>query len=207
MRHGRHAVMVNSYAKENYVSQMPMNWWRGHLIGRLARHVAKYSFGEVLDAGCGHGAVSIMLAELGVPVTAVDINKNALAHAKKMAMTDQFCGDEILFINASLLDLPFPAAQFQTVCAFEVLEHIWPDDLHAVLCELRRVTIAPGCIIATVPVDRGEYMDAHVNFFTQESIVPAFTEAGWENTQCALAPMPDGYGDGKQILVVAEVNE
>ena len=77
----------------------------------------------VLDAGCGEGTLSRMIAMKGAIVTGTDISEPNVANAKKIAEGE---GLTIAFQTADLENLPFPDNSFDVVVCSHVLEHI-PD--------------------------------------------------------------------------------
>lgn len=99
---------------------------------------------KILDAGCGYGFITKMLAQKGFLVTGVDNDVNRLKVARKL-----FQNHEIKFLKAGLSNLPFKDRSFDLVVCLEVLEHI-KDDTKA-LKELKRITKSSGKIIVSFP--------------------------------------------------------
>lgn len=113
-----------------------------------AEHVARYAFAaqlaggkRVLDAGCGTGYGAAELAQKGAAVVAVDV---AFLEAWEDVGTPgpRYC-------QASVEALPFPAASFDLIVAFEVIEHL--RDWRALLREARRVLAPEGLFLVSTP--------------------------------------------------------
>lgn len=98
----------------------------------------------VLDAGCGEGALSVMLAEKGAIVTGTDISipniEASITYAESKNVT-------AVFRTADLENLPFPDNSFDVVVCSHVLEHI--PDFDKGLQELVRV--AKKRVVFAVP--------------------------------------------------------
>ncbi len=116
----------------------------------LNEHLARYRFAArfckgaaVLDAGCGTGYGTAELAD-AASVTATDISEEALAYAHA-----HFSRPGVRFVNAPCEELPFSAATFDLITAFEVIEHLerWP----ALLTEGRRVLKPSGVLLVSTP--------------------------------------------------------
>jgi SAM-dependent methyltransferase len=95
-----------------------------------------------LDVGCALGFVVEALRELGIRADGVDISEWAVEHATPGARGHVRVGD-------LLAGLPHRSGEFDVVTAFEVLEHLAPEDVPAALAELRRVS--GGWLVATIP--------------------------------------------------------
>lgn len=112
---------------------------------------------HVLDAACGEGYGSALMAKHGAATVAgVDLSEDAVAHARQrysgIAGLDFEVGD--------CTRLPFPEDSFDLVVSFETLEHLENQD--GMLAEFRRVLAADGCLILSSP-DKAVYTDQHGN--------------------------------------------
>lgn len=85
---------------------------------------------DALDAGCGTGRLSRMLADNGHDVIGVDTSEAMLERARANV-------PEATFHVGSLLQLPFADASFDLVCCGLALTHVRP--LRAAIAELSRV--------------------------------------------------------------------
>ena len=119
--------------------------------GILALHLKRYEFArvwsadaEVLDAGCGAGYGSALLAQTAERVVGVDWSPDALAYARA-----HYGAPNLEFVQADVLALPFRDASFDVVCAFETIEHT--DDEQALLREVARVLRPSGAFIVSTP--------------------------------------------------------
>lgn len=115
-----------------------------------AEHQVRYRFAaaiargqRVLDAGCGVGWGSLLLAEAGAAsVTGLDISEEALADAAPRA-------PQVRFVRSDLMRLPFADDAFDLVTCFEAIEHV--QDPHRALDELRRVLAPHGRLTVSSP--------------------------------------------------------
>src|SRR5204862_756713 len=88
----------------------------------------------VLDAGCGAGYGSAILADAGArSVTGLDIDPGAVAGA---ASSYGKVG-AIEFVRGDVRELPFEDRSFDLIVCFETIEHV--EDPDTALDELRRV--------------------------------------------------------------------
>lgn len=100
----------------------------------------------VLDAGCGEGALSILLAKHGCTVTGVDISEPNIAACMEYAKKEGVA-DRITFLVGDVENLPLPDKSFPFVVSSHVLEHVPTFAKGA--SELSRV--CSGTVIVAIP--------------------------------------------------------
>jgi 2-polyprenyl-3-methyl-5-hydroxy-6-metoxy-1,4-benzoquinol methylase len=119
-------------------------------------HLARYRWAgqlvagrTVLDAGCGVGYGSAMLARAGAgEVVGLDLSATAIEAAREAAPANAS------FVVGDVHALPFAAGRFELVVCFEVIEHVESQD--DVIAELARV-LAPGGVLAISSPNRDVY--------------------------------------------------
>jgi ubiquinone/menaquinone biosynthesis C-methylase UbiE len=99
---------------------------------------------EVLDIGCGAGTQSILWAEAGHHVHAVDVNQPLLELGKQRA---HVAGHDIEFRLGSALELPWPEESMDVCLVIELLEHV--KEWEACLNECARVLRPGGVLFVT----------------------------------------------------------
>jgi 2-polyprenyl-3-methyl-5-hydroxy-6-metoxy-1,4-benzoquinol methylase len=105
-----------------------------------------------LDAACGEGYGSALLARSAASVEAVDISEQAITHAKLRYGHLE----NVLFQVADCTSLPFADNEFDRVVSYETLEHLAAQD--QLMAEFRRVLKPDGCLILSSP-DKASYSD------------------------------------------------
>ena len=103
------------------------------LYARILRYIAPGQ--TVLDAGCGEGVLSALMAHKGARVTGMDMSIQNVAAAQKRARE---ISAPVSFIVGDGEVLPFPDNHFDIVVSSHVIEHL-PDPMRG-LRELFRVT-------------------------------------------------------------------
>jgi len=123
-------------------------------------HVHRYAFARrfatgrrVLDAACGEGYGSALLAQVAVEVTGVDLDGATIAHARAA-----YPARNLAFVEASVAALPLPAASVDLVVSFETIEHLPAADQPAMLAEFARVLAPDGVLLVSSP-NRPEYSE------------------------------------------------
>ena len=152
---------------------------------------------RVLDAGCGTGYGSNILADAGAAtVAAVDIAQHVIVEARKTARPG------VVFECADLARLPYDADAFDLAVCFEAIEHVESPD--TVLDELARVLAADGVLAISSP-NRGEYVGGnphHRHEYVPDELETAL-RARWRHVRLlrqhgwlASAVLPDElFGD------------
>jgi len=111
---------------------------------------------RTLDAACGEGYGSAMLALSADSVEGVDISKEAIGHARQRY--GHLPG--VRFQVANCTTLPYDDEEFDRVVSFETLEHLAEHD--ELLAEFKRVLKPDGCLILSSP-DKATYSDGQDN--------------------------------------------
>ncbi|KAF0218953.1 MAG: methyltransferase type [Geobacteraceae bacterium] len=124
---------------------------QANTLSGLLHHDTRYPAGsKVLEAGCGVGAQTIILARNspGASITSVDISPDSLGKARAAVESEGIAN--VTFRLANIFNLPFANESFDHVFLCFVLEHL--RELERALQELRRVLKSGGSI--TVITDR-----------------------------------------------------
>jgi SAM-dependent methyltransferase len=114
------------------------HWHRYVMTARLVRGL------RVLDAACGEGYGSSLLAASAASVVGVDVSRDAIAHA-----TERYGAPNVRFLAASVTSLPLADASVDAVVSFETIEHL--AEQREMLAEFRRVLSPSGILVISSP--------------------------------------------------------
>jgi len=116
-----------------------------------ARHLSAYLFArevargrDVLDAGCGEGFGTVLLAETARQVTGIDYSPAAVA-----AATAAYRRPNLEFRHLDVYALPRLDLRFDVITNFQVIEHL--ADPAAFLTAVRAALKPDGVLILTTP--------------------------------------------------------
>ena len=137
---------------------------------------------RVIDAACGEGYGSFLLARTAAHVTGIDISADAVAHARQ-----RYPADNLAFAEGSVTALPLPDACVDVVVSFETIEHLTPQ--REMLAEFHRVLTPTGILVISSP-NRPVYNEAgeienhfHVGELDRAELKalldPAFPQQAW----------------------------
>ena len=114
-------------------------------------HLARYRFAEtlasgrrVLDAGCGAGYGTALLAERAESACGIDQSQETVQWAK-----NEYGEAKASFTQADCSAFPFRDGSFDLVTAFEIIEHL--PDWKGLLLESRRVLTDNGQLLVSTP--------------------------------------------------------
>jgi O-antigen biosynthesis protein len=107
---------------------------------------------DVLDAGCGTGYGTRILAQGGARrCLGVDISEDAVARARELEPDER-----VEFMLGDVTELPLEPESFDLVTCFETIEHVTEGDQERTVSELARVLRPDGLLLISSP-NRGEY--------------------------------------------------
>ena len=115
--------------------------------------VAEVSPGmRVLDVGCGRGEIVRHCARLGADAFGIDYAPVAVNMSQAAVSSETKAPGKMGVAQADAKVLPFPSNYFDRVLMFDVVEHLYPWELHQAMVEVRR-TLKPGgmFVIHTAP--------------------------------------------------------
>ena len=137
--------------KEKYISEsdgLGPDFEKGLIY---KEHLSRYKFclnyvsdKTVLDLGSSRRDGPILLGALAKEVIAMDIQFFDIKYAR-----DNFAKNNVKYLNADGVSLPFKTANFDVVICLEVIEHILDHD--KLLTEIRRVLRPGGVSIISTP--------------------------------------------------------
>lgn len=140
-------------------------------LGRY-RFAAGFSEGQtVLDAACGTGYGSAILAERAAAVTGVDISADAVAYAQA-----HYGSEKTRFLQSPVEHTPLPDRSFSLIVSFETIEHTLSPK--AALREFARLLRPDGRLILSTPNDWGYTHDHFFDFDRAmlEGLLPQYFE-------------------------------
>ena len=152
------------------------HWHRYAAVAPLARGK------RVLDAACGEGYGTFLLARHAGSAVGVDVSAQAIAHART-----RYARPSLDFVAASVTALPLPDASIDLVVSFETIEHLTAQ--REMLAEFRRVLVPDGVLVISSP-NRPVYNEGggvenhyHVRELDREELQallePGFPRQGW----------------------------
>ena len=125
-------------------------------------HIHRYAFARsfvqgrrVLDAACGEGYGSALLAESAESVVGVDLAEETIVHARQ-----RYGSDRLEFRQGDCTDLPFGDDEFDCVISFETLEHL--ENQQGLMQAFRRALKPEGFLLISTP-DKAVYTDQQGN--------------------------------------------
>ena len=103
---------------------------------------------RLLDLGCGAGRDMAWFESQGATVTGADISTGMLAHARQLVRGP--------LVQADMLMLPFPPAQFSGVWCMAALLHLPKAEAPAALTEMKRILTPGGALALGLHEGEGE---------------------------------------------------
>ena len=145
-----------SYVYMKVLESAPQRYERGMrllTLGRLDKVrqdiAARVKPGdEVLDIGCGTGALAAMLAHAGARVTGIDIAPPMLSQAAQRVREEGLAARvELMEMGAVDLDTMFPSEVFDVVVSTLVFSELSDDEIEYTLAECWRILLPDGQLL------------------------------------------------------------
>jgi len=154
----------------------PAPWDIGHPQPVIARVASEGGFaGAVLDAGCGTGEHSLLIASQGLPVLGVDVAEAALAIAREKARNR---GIKAEFLAADAFHLDRLERTFQTVLDCGLFHTFNAEERPRYVASLASVTERNGTVYVLCFSDNGPDTGPHP--ISEKELTAAFNSgAGW----------------------------
>jgi ubiquinone/menaquinone biosynthesis C-methylase UbiE len=149
-----------------------------HLLNRFAEEVR--GRGLVADLGCGPGHVARYLHDQDVTMIGIDLSPQMIEEARRL-------NPELEFKVGDMRKLSLPDASFVGVIAFYSIVHLAPDELPAIMAELRRVLMPGGLILVAFHIGRdvvhvdelfGEPVNLDFRFYVPADVIDALRATG-----------------------------
>lgn len=141
--------------------------------------------GKLLDVGCGPGDFLVAARAHGYDAAGQEVSELFLDHARRVHGLDVHGG--------FLEELEFPAASFDVVTAFDVIEH--HPDPKGLAREMRRL-LRPGGLAMLSTHDIGNWFArrygvnwrylhpiSHITYFTRDTLQRLLADAGFETVR------------------------
>jgi ubiquinone/menaquinone biosynthesis C-methylase UbiE len=160
-QHSRESVPSDLYTEEYFLTACE---GYGEFIASEGEHLSrrlKAAFAlaavetgmKVLDVGCGRGEILRHCAQLGADAYGIDYAVVAVNLSREVIRTKNGnVPGKTGVAQADAKTLPFPSQYFDRVLMFDVVEHLYPWELHEALLEIHRVLKPDGrFIVHTAP--------------------------------------------------------
>jgi len=132
------------------LEETAINWYFAKVFGKSIMAIHHVKNGQILESGCGSGAISMKLSEHNNEIFLLDLSPNALARA---ISNFRKASIDCKFVITDLFKMPFGDNQFDIVFNQGVMEHfkITGVDPTPGIKEMLRVVKQNGILVISVP--------------------------------------------------------
>jgi 2-polyprenyl-3-methyl-5-hydroxy-6-metoxy-1,4-benzoquinol methylase len=160
----------------------PRKAYMRHLI---SRHLPSDRATEILDVGCGHGALLHFLAAAGyTKISGIDTSPEQIRLAAKLGVANAHCASALEYVRS------LPSKSLDVVILFDILEHLEKQELFDLLDEIHRILRLSGMCLVHVPNGEGLHGMrilfgdlTHRQAFTRSSVRQMFTTIGFSQIE------------------------
>jgi SAM-dependent methyltransferase len=146
-------------AQTNYAALRPVSPFDLDLFSHVWAALDLPTFGQVLEIGCGTGRFSVLLAQAGARVTALDRSANMLAAARRDPAAHAL---DIRYVEADA-NSTLPPGPFDAITFFFSVQYLRLD---AAFWERLRAACVPGGVVAFATFPHLHFAETeHARFF------------------------------------------
>lgn len=108
---------------------------------------------SLLDIACGRAEVPAIVCQLGGFAVGLDYSESSMKFAQQVKkIHDDGQNGSIGLTRGDATSLPFPDNSFDRVTMLDIIEHLYPEQLEKMFCEVKRVLKPLGyAVIHTLP--------------------------------------------------------
>ena len=149
----------------------------------IAKRLMRYSRGgNVLDAGCGSGLLSLRLLRAGNEETSVDAEEPMVGFTRTTLLNGGFADTTVRQLTIERID-ELGSQKFDEIFCCDVIEHIEDDGL--AMRQLRAMLKPDGQLILTVPAHQFLFNErdrrmGHYRRYGRKALVKVFEQAGFK---------------------------
>jgi len=149
----RHWKERIKYVRRNKIPYELSDKWQLRIYNKMHKLflniLDKIKNKKILEAGCGSGYSSIMLAKEGAKVYLLDNTKEALKYSKMISKFNKI--KNVRFRKGNLFNIPYATSIFDITWNSGVIEHYKNKIIYKIIDEMKRVTKKDGLIMIAVP--------------------------------------------------------
>ncbi len=137
----------------------------------LSRFLPENKDINILDIGCGYGAILSSLQGLGYSnFVGIDASKEAIDLLRSTDLANKVIESQIIEFLENSLDQNL---RWDAILAFDVLEHFNKNELVHILCLLRKIIKPQGILIVKIPNMQSPFFSGEIAYgdFTHEIYV------------------------------------
>lgn len=123
----------------------------------MAKIVSLFSPNKVLELGCGVGAILRGLMDIGIDCIGLDVSKYSKDHAIDGVSNKILLGD--------LLDTEIQFADLDTICGFDVFEHLNPNKINDYFNKCAQLLPDGGILFLNVPAFGNDDVFGYVHHY------------------------------------------
>jgi 2-polyprenyl-3-methyl-5-hydroxy-6-metoxy-1,4-benzoquinol methylase len=197
------AYLQGGAASGHFFSIQDLERRRPTLASLVSRHFPEQRNVEVLDIGCGHGALSYFAREQGyLNVAGIDVSPQQVELARQLGIEGVEEGDLLESLRQR------PAASLDVIVAFDVIEHFTKDELLDLVDAAARVLRPGGRWLIQAPNGESPFCGAirfgdmtHEQAFTRTSLDQLLLASGFGSVRCfETAPVAAGIKGVVRLL-------